>query len=97
MALITIRLPRGEWFFDDDRQLAPAGGFGAVYEGHDAAGRALAVKRLHLSAAGAAHRELTIADELSARALEHVLPILDAGQVPIGRPGGRTVWSLTPR
>ena len=82
MAVITIRLPRGEWFFDDGRQLGPAGGFGAVYEGHDASGRALAVKRLHLSAAGAAHRELTIGDELVARRLDHVLPVLDAGQDP---------------
>lgn len=82
MALITVRLPRGEWFFDDARQLGPSGGFGAVYEGQDATGRALAVKRLHLSAASAAHRELTIADELAGRKLTHVLPVLDAGQDP---------------
>ena len=39
MAVITVRLPRGEWYFDDSRQLGPAGGFGAVYEGHDGTGR----------------------------------------------------------
>jgi eukaryotic-like serine/threonine-protein kinase len=53
-----------------------------VYEGQDANGRAFAVKRLHLSAASAAHRELTIADELATRTLTHVLPVLDAGQDP---------------
>jgi len=82
MAVITVRLPRGEWYFDDSRQLGPAGGFGAVYEGHDGTGRVLAVKRLHLSAAGAAHRELTIADELAVRVFDHVLPVFDAGQDP---------------
>jgi hypothetical protein len=28
------------------------------------------------------HRELTIADELAARVLDHVLPVFDAGQDP---------------
>jgi eukaryotic-like serine/threonine-protein kinase len=82
VALIAVKLPRGEWYFDDARQLGPAGGFGSVYEGQDAGGRALAVKRLHLSATDAAHRELTIADELATRTFDYVLPVLDAGQDP---------------
>ena len=40
----------------------------------------MAVKRLHLAASEAAHRELTIAEDLADRELRHVMPVLDAGQ-----------------
>lgn len=40
------------------------------------------MKRLHLSATSAAHRELAIADDLAGRQLRHVVPILDCGQDP---------------
>lgn len=82
MAEVRIRLPKGEWFFDDARHLGPAGGFGQVFEGRDPVGNPVAVKRLHVTAAAAAHRELTIADDLSNRRMTHVLPIYDAGQDP---------------
>jgi serine/threonine-protein kinase len=78
--MVEIRLPRGAWKFDPSKPLGPAGGFGAVFEGVDASGNRIAVKKLHLSAAAAAHRELTIAEDLAARDLQHVMPILDAGQ-----------------
>jgi len=80
VAHIGIRLPRGEWFFDDSRRLGRPGGFGEVFEGEDVKGNPVAVKRLKVTAAEAAHRELTISDELAGRSFEHVLAPLDAGQ-----------------
>jgi serine/threonine-protein kinase len=77
---IRIRLPRGEWFFDQTRPLGPAGGFGAVFEGRNASGDSVAVKRLHVSAADAAHRELEIAEELQGKSFKHLLDVLDSGQ-----------------
>jgi serine/threonine-protein kinase len=38
------------------------------------------VKKLHITAAAAAHRELAIAADLAGRPLQHVIPVLDAGQ-----------------
>jgi eukaryotic-like serine/threonine-protein kinase len=75
-----IRLPRGVWFYEPLRPLGPKGGFGEVFEGVDQSGNEVAVKRLHVDAAAAAHRELTIADDLAGRTLNHVLPVFDAGQ-----------------
>ena len=80
MGLIGIRLPRREWFFDDSRRLGRPGGFGEVFEGEDAKRNPVAVKRLKVTAAEAAHRELTISDELAGRSFEHVLAPLDSGQ-----------------
>lgn len=40
----------------------------------------VAVKRLHLQASDAAHRELAVAEELMDRDLEWVIPVFDAGQ-----------------
>jgi serine/threonine-protein kinase len=78
--VIRIRLPRGEWFFDEARRLGRPGGFGEVFEGQDASGAPVAVKRLKLSAAEAAHRELRIADDLAGRSLLNVMAVLDSGQ-----------------
>jgi len=75
----TIRLNSGEWAFDEASPLGRSGGFGAVFNGRGPKG-SVAVKRLHLSAADAAHRELSIAAELAGRPLAHVVPILDYGQ-----------------
>lgn len=55
---IRIRLPRGEWFYDTNRHLGPPGGFGEVFEGKDAEGQPVAVKRLKVTVGEAAHREL---------------------------------------
>jgi len=77
---VRVRLPRGEWFFDLKRRLGPPGGFGEVFEGKNAEGQPVAVKRLKLTVGEAAHRELKIADELAGKAFEHVLAVLDSGE-----------------
>lgn len=74
-----IRLPKGLWWFDPNRQLGKEGGFGAVYAGKSADGEQIAVKRLNLSAEQAAHRELAIASELLQNDFVNVLQVLDAG------------------
>ena len=77
---MRIRLPRGEWFYDPTHPLAPAGGFGEVFEGKGPSDQSVAVKRLKIKAADAAHRELKIADELAGKTFEHVLAVLDSGE-----------------
>lgn len=76
----TIKLPTGTFEYDPSKPLGKCGGFGQVFAGKSADGDELAVKKLHLSAADAAHRELRIADELKGRAFEHVVPFIDAGE-----------------
>jgi len=78
--VIHIRLPRGQWHFDPKRPLGAPGGFGTVFLGASEAGEPVAVKRLHLNAEAAAHRELRMAEELAGKEYRHVMPILDAGQ-----------------
>lgn len=79
MAVKAIRLPDGEWEYDDADPLGKAGGFGEVFRGRGKDGD-VAVKRLKLSAEQAAHRELKIGHQLMQRELSNVVPILDAGQ-----------------
>lgn len=76
----TIKLPTGTFEYDQSKPLGRRGGFGQVFAGKSADGGEVAIKKLHLSAADAAHRELRIADELKGRAFEHVVPFLDAGE-----------------
>jgi len=76
----TIKLPTGVFKYDTAKPLGKRGGFGQVFLGLTAKGEEVAVKKLHLSAAEAAHRELSIADELKGRSFEHVVLFLDAGQ-----------------
>jgi eukaryotic-like serine/threonine-protein kinase len=76
----TIKLPTGTFEYDPAKPLGRRGGFGQVFAGKSASGGDVVVKKLHLSAADAAHRELQIADELKGRAFEHVVPFIDAGQ-----------------
>ena len=75
----TIKLPRGEWQYDPGAPVGKAGGFGEVFRGSGSEGE-VAIKRLKLTAAQAAHRELDIAKSLGGRTLQHVVPILDSGQ-----------------
>lgn len=77
--MIEIRLPRGEWKYDPDAILGRPGGFGAVFEGFGENHGTVAIKKLHITASDAAHRELQIADVLVTRQLKHVIPVLDAG------------------
>jgi serine/threonine protein kinase len=76
----TIKLPTGTFEYDPTKPLGKAGGFGQVFLGKSPNGEEVAVKKLHLSAADAAHRELRIADELKGRHFEHVVAFLDSGE-----------------
>ncbi|MBX3489356.1 serine/threonine-protein kinase [Parvibaculum sp.] len=75
----TIKLLGGEWTFDESKPLGPPGGFGQVFLGSGPDGP-VAVKRLLIRAAKAAHRELSIGRKLMSRELHYVVPVLDAGQ-----------------
>jgi len=79
MAVHIIRLPGGQWEYDDARPLGKAGGFGEVFHGRGA-NIDVAIKRLKIDANQAAHRELIIGNELMQRSLSHIVPIIDAGQ-----------------
>ena len=78
--MITIKLPSSTFAYDPNQPLGKRGGFGQVFAGRSASCDEVAVKKLHLSAADAAHRELRIADELKGRSFEHVIPFIDAGE-----------------
>jgi eukaryotic-like serine/threonine-protein kinase len=78
--MIEIRLPQGIWHYDPNTLLGKPGGFGSVFTGSGNGYEMLAVKKLHISASEAAHRELRIAEDLAFRQMEHVMPVLDAGQ-----------------
>ena len=77
--LTSIKLPRGIWHYDHLDTLGRPGGFGTVYRGLDKDQKEIAVKKLHLNAKEAAHRELRIAEEFSERELNCVVPYLDSG------------------
>ena len=77
--MIKIQLPKGEWFYDPEKPLGNPGGFGAVFQGHGNDFETVAVKKLHITAEEAGHREVRVANELTQRQLTHVIPILDAG------------------
>ena len=80
MSQFQVKLANGVWTYDSARPLGRPGGFGAVYVGTSASNDPVAVKKLHIEASDAAHRELKIAAELASRTLAHVMPVLDAGQ-----------------
>jgi serine/threonine-protein kinase len=71
----TIKLNRQSWQFDENKPLGPPGGFGQVFACPDD----VAIKRLNVSF-DHAKRELTLAETLADRPLNHVVPVLDAGQ-----------------
>jgi hypothetical protein len=75
-----MRLKKGTWQFDSNSPIGKPGGFGAVFAGQGEQHDAVAIKRLHITASEAAHRELRIVDELLQRPLAHVIPMLDDGQ-----------------
>jgi serine/threonine-protein kinase len=76
----TIKLPSGAFLYDPAKPLGKPGGFGQVFAGTTSDGKEVAVKKLHISSAKAAHRELQIADELKGRSFDHVVPFIDAGE-----------------
>lgn len=75
---VKIRLKFSKWDFSETRQLGRSGGFGAVYRCAAPDGD-VAIKRLHISANDAAHREMKLAASLISRDLKHVVPVLDYG------------------
>jgi len=77
--MTKIQLPKGEWFYDPEKPLGNPGGFGAVFQGHSIEFGIVAVKKLHITAEEAGHREIRVANELMQKQLTHVMPILDAG------------------
>ena len=78
--MISIKLPTGTFEYDPEKPLGRPGGFGQVFSGKSPSGEEIAVKKFHQDAAGLAHRELKIAEELRGRAFEHVVPFIDAGE-----------------
>lgn len=76
----SIRLPAGLFKYDPAKPLGKPGGFGQVFAGMTAEGVEVAVKKLHVSAADAAHRELRIAEEFRGRTFQHVIPFIDSGE-----------------
>jgi len=76
----TIKLPSGAFLYDPTKPLGKPGGFGQVFAGKTSNGEDVAIKKLHISSADAAHRELGIADELKGRSLEFVVPFIDFGE-----------------
>lgn len=77
--MTEIKLTRNVWSLDEGSRLGPSGGFGEVFVGRGATGP-VAIKRLKLTAAAAAHREMDIGQVLAGRKLDHVVPVLDYGQ-----------------
>lgn len=78
--MITVKLPKGVYQYDPNTPLGRRGGFGQVFAGKTSDGTEVAVKKLHLSAHDAAHRELRIAEELRAKGFKHVIAFLDSGE-----------------
>jgi eukaryotic-like serine/threonine-protein kinase len=76
----TIKLATGTFKYDPMKPLGKRGGFGQVFIGETSDGKEVAVKKLHVSAADAAHRELLIAEELKTRTFKHVIPFIDSGE-----------------
>lgn len=78
--MLTIKLPTGVFEYDPAMPLGKRGGFGQVFAGTTASGDDVAIKKLHVSSADAAHRELRIAEELKGNSYEHVISFIDAGE-----------------
>jgi serine/threonine-protein kinase len=78
--MVEIKLPTGVFKYDPSMPLGKPGGFGQVFLGQTANGDEVAIKRLHVSAADTAHRELQIAEELKGKSHEHVIGFIDAGE-----------------
>jgi serine/threonine-protein kinase len=76
----TIKLPNGTFEYDPAKPLGRRGGFGQVFAGTTASGEAVAIKKLHVPAADAGHRELRIAEEFRRRTFKHVIPFIDSGE-----------------
>ena len=74
-----IRLNRSSWHCDLSKPLAPAGGFGQVFEGRDENDDVVAIKRLKIDADASSWRELKVSDLISEREFQYIIPVYDAG------------------
>lgn len=75
-----ISLANAFWYLDETQRIGDEGGFGAVYSGSSKTGERVAIKKLHIKAAQAAHREMDIASKLISKSFKHIIPFLDCGQ-----------------
>lgn len=75
-----ILLPNASWYFHETHRIGDEGGFGVVYRGSSKAEEPVAIKRLHINASQAAHREMDIASSFISKSFEHVIPFFDCGQ-----------------
>jgi serine/threonine protein kinase len=80
VAMRIIRLAGGEWLIDESKPLGKPGGFGTVFAGTSSQSEPVAIKKLHLSAVEAAHREMDISTYLVGKKFDYVIPTLDSGQ-----------------
>ena len=78
--MTKIKLPTGTFEYDPSKPLGKPRGFGQVFLGRTIAGAEVAIKKLHVSATDAGHRELQIAAELKGRSFEHVVPFIADGR-----------------
>ena len=78
--MTEIKLNTGVWEYDETQPLGRPGGFGQVFKGRSKVFPEVAIKRLHLTAAAAAHRELQIAGSLLGRPSDHIIRFLDVGE-----------------
>lgn len=78
--MVEIKLNSATWTFEEHGKIVQKGGFGEVFRGSGQNGGDVAVKRLHLTAGQAAHRELQIGEFIAANNWEHIVPVLDFGQ-----------------
>ena len=70
--MTIIRLPDGQFDYDETQAIGQDWRLWTSFAGRWATDSDLAVKKLYFSTADAAHRELKIADELSGRVLTNI-------------------------
>jgi eukaryotic-like serine/threonine-protein kinase len=81
--IVTVRLRKGTWTFDETKPLGPEGGcwwLRSGLSGEGADGKPVAVKRIHSNMQHKAGRELDIAKYLLGHSHPRLIPILDVGR-----------------
>ncbi|MEC5129634.1 serine/threonine-protein kinase [Verrucomicrobiales bacterium BCK34] len=78
--MTKIKLPNGVWEYDESQPLGAPGGFGQVFAGKSDDHPQVAIKKIHIDAGDAAHREMEVVESLIGANHKHVIPFLDAGE-----------------